>query len=81
MFNILLICFRYIAKTLDKMKRFDDAISYYALTLELYKREIEAGEEGYHEPALLANIKFRLGWAMVRSRSDIEEGIDWLKEA
>ena len=63
------------------MKRFDDAISYYALTLELYKREIEAGEEGYHEPALLANIKFRLGWAMVRSRSDIEEGIDWLKEA
>ena len=49
--------------------------------MELYKGEIEAGEEGYHDPALLANIKFRLGWAMVRSRRDIEEGIDWLKEA
>ena len=27
------------------------------------------------------NILFRLGWAMIRSRKNIDKGISWLEEA
>lgn len=65
----------FLAKCLDKLKLFERCIQEYEKTLTLYKTQ----EDEPVEDSLLGNIHFRLGWAQVRGKIDIEKGIANLK--
>eukprot|EP00347_Sterkiella_histriomuscorum_P011628 403371722 len=63
------------AKSLDKIRKFEDAILSYQRSLQLYENEDD------QEPQLLGNIQFRLGWAYIRSRMNLGKGIQYLTQA
>ena len=65
----------FLAKCLDKLRRFAEAIRAYEVAIELYKEEQEA------EDVLAGNMEFRLGWAYVRSGVDFGKGVQHLREA
>lgn len=63
------------AKCHDKMKKFKESIKVYGAALALY------GSQSMKDLELEGNIYFRLGWANIRSKQNVEEGIKQLKKA
>lgn len=56
-------------KYMDFQKRFVEAASQFEKALELYKNDAK------QDNSVTGNILFRLGWALIRSRNDIDKGI------
>mmetsp|Transcript_34637 Transcript_34637/g.52980 ORF Transcript_34637/g.52980 Transcript_34637/m.52980 type:complete len:89 (+) Transcript_34637:2038-2304(+) len=65
-------------KFYDLLKDFKGAVEQFGKSRDIYLRDF-APE--LRENQVLGNIEFRLGWAYIRSRSDVEKGIYLLKEA
>jgi tetratricopeptide (TPR) repeat protein len=61
----------------DLEKHFQNASKHYQLAFNLYQRDFEK----QMDKSVLGNIQFRLGWAMIRSRQDVNKGIFNLKQA
>ena len=62
---------------MDMLKQFDSANGAYARAQNMYKEE--AGKN--IDPEVLGNIQFRYGWSLIRSRKDINYGIQQLENA
>jgi tetratricopeptide (TPR) repeat protein len=60
----------------DLQKKFEDAAENFEEALSLYLRDVKDQDK-----SVTGNIQFRLGWALIRSRKDIDSGISHLKEA
>lgn len=57
-------------KIFDKQKKYELAIVEYLNAV----KKVDSGES----EQVRANLKFRLGWAHIRARKDINKGIDLL---
>ena len=62
-------------KYMDHQKKFHEASIQFEKALELFKTDTS------NDKSVKGNILFRLGWALVRSRKDINKGIKTLQEA
>jgi len=62
-------------KYMDHQKKFSEAASEFEKALSLYNQDAK------QESSVKGNILFRLGWAMIRSRKNIDKGISTLEEA
>jgi predicted RNA polymerase sigma factor len=56
-------------KYMDHQKKFSEASVQFEKALDLYKKDVNK------DRSVKGNILFRLGWALVRSRKDINKGI------
>ncbi|CDW79621.1 tpr domain containing protein [Stylonychia lemnae] len=65
------------AKCFDKLKQFSQCIKEYENGIQQCKQQIEFEDQG----TVLGNIYFRLGWAYIRGKVDIELGIEHLRQA
>ena len=63
------------AKSLDRLKRYDEAIEAFKQCIILYRTE------DFVEDQFLGNLHFRLGWTQIRSRLNSSQGIENLKIA
>ena len=60
---------------MDYKRLFGEAAVQFERALELYKNDPK------QDNSVKGNILFRLGWALIRSRKDINRGIQALQEA
>lgn len=61
-------------KCFDKIKQFKQGVVEYKKALELVQANGQENE-------MVGQIEFRLGWSIVRSKLDIEDGIDHLSKS
>ena len=61
----------------DLTKNFVEASVQFEQALELYSKD----QKNQIDQNILGNIQFRLGWALIRSRKDIDRGIENLVDA
>ena len=61
-------------KCFDKSRKYKEAVSEYSTAIEL-------GKEQNMEDEIIGQIHFRLGWSIIRTKQDIEMGIEHLKKA
>ena len=62
----------------DLAKFFAAAAELYQQSLDIYKSEQNSDQQ---DATIIGNIEFRLGWALIRSRLDIDKGIQTLTSA
>lgn len=62
----------------DLQREFDQAAEQFSLSLQVYEQDV-VGESA--DATVRGNIQFRLGWALIRSRKDVDRGIEVLQEA
>ena len=65
-------------KIMDMMKRFSEAAIFFKKALGLFKLNMK-NLDG--EAQTLGQLEFRYGWALIRSKKDLQKGIEMLKEA
>ena len=61
-------------KCCDKSRQYKNAVNEYSKAIEL-------GLEHNTEEEILGQLYFRLGWSLIRSKQNIEIGVDHLKKA
>jgi tetratricopeptide (TPR) repeat protein len=66
------ICYMIKGKCYEKLREFSQASIQYSKDLA-HSSKIKMDEKA------IANIKFRLGWSLVRSRGDVSQGMKFLE--